>query len=290
MQSEIDRLKRAGKIRTSETYASALSSFRRFRGGKDVALRRISGTLMQEYEAWLTQRGLIPNSIGFYLRILRAVYNRAVREEKTSDRRPFDNVYTGVAKTMKRALPLSAIRKIAGLDLSESPAIDYARDIFMMSFYLRGMSFIDMAFLKKSDLRHGSVSYRRHKTGQHLTIGWEPEMQRILDKYPRNPTKYLLPIITAPTADERKTYRNRSYNINRNLKEVAKRAGIATSLTLYVARHSWASIARTEGIPLSVISAGMGHDSEATTRIYLSALDTALVDRANSRILRRLRR
>lgn len=95
-----------------------------------------------------------------------------------------------------------------------------------------------MAYLKKSDLQNGSVIYRRRKTGQQLIIGWEPEMQEILDKYPENKTDYLLPIITNPVTNERKTYRNKCYNINRNLKKIAKMVGVSIPLTLYVARHS----------------------------------------------------
>ena len=61
--------------------------------------------------------------------------------------------------------------------------MDYARDIFMFSFYTRGMSFIDMAYLKKKDLQNGVLSYRRHKTDQQLFIKWEKPMQKIVDKY-----------------------------------------------------------------------------------------------------------
>ena len=155
----------------------------------------------------------------------------------------------------------------------------------MMSFFLRGMSFIDMAFLKKSDLKCGYLTYRRRKTGQQLVIAWTKEMQMLLDKYPENRSDYLLPIIRNPGTNERCTYRNVGYNINHNLKRIAGMVGIAIPLTLYVARHCWASAAKAKGIPISVISEGMGHDSETTTQIYLASLDTSVVDRANSLIL-----
>ena len=252
-------------------------------------LDSINSEVIEEYEVWLKHNGLIPNSIGFYTRILRAVYNRAVDNEIIENRYPFRKVYTGVDKTIKRALPLSIIKAIAGLDLSMTSALDFARDMFLMSFYLRGMSFIDMAYLKKSDLQNGRVTYRRRKTGQQLIIGWEPEMQKILDKYPENKTDYLLPIITNPMTNERKTYRNKCYNINRNLKKIATMIGVSIPLTLYVARHSWASAAKSKGIPISVISEGMGHNSEVTTQIYLSSLDSSVIDRANSLIIKCLR-
>lgn len=289
MEGIIARLKQNGKVRTSETYISALNSFRKFRQEEDIMLDCITSGIMESYEAWHKNRGVAPNTISFYTRILRAVYNRAVEDDIIENRNPFRHVYTGVDKTVKRALPLAVIKKIKALDLSLTPAFDYARDMFLMSFYLRGMSFIDMAFLKKTDLRNGYVTYRRRKTGQQLIIEWTKEMQMILDKYPENKSDYLLPVIRNPGLNERCTYRNTGYNINHSLKRIAGMVGVTIPLTLYVARHSWASAAKAKGIPISVISEGMGHDSEATTQIYLASLDTSVVDKANSLILKSLK-
>ena len=289
MESLIARLKQNGKIRTSETYRSTLNSFKNFRQDEDIMLDCITSEIMEAYEAWHKKRGVAPNTISFYTRVLRAVYHRAVEDDIIENRNPFRKVYTGVDKTVKRALPLPVIKKIKTLDLSLTPALDYARDMFLMSFYLRGMSFIDMAFLKKSDLKNGYVTYRRRKTGQQLIIEWTKEMQLILDKYPENKSDYLLPVIRNPGTNERCTYRNTGYNINHSLKKIAGMVGVTIPLTLYVARHSWASAARAKGIPISVISEGMGHDSEATTQIYLASLDTSVVDKANSLILKSLK-
>ena len=151
------------------------------------------------------------------------------------------------------------------------------------------MSFIDMAYLKKSDLKNGIIIYRRRKTGQQLTIKWEKCMEDIIAKNDGcSTTQYLLPIITNPCADERTQYRNAISRINVALKEVARLAGSNMPLTMHCARHCWASIAKSKNIPLSVISEGMGHDSEETTRIYLASLDTNVVDKANSLILKDL--
>lgn len=289
MESVIIKLKQNCKTRTSETYFVTLNSFKKFRNGEDIMLDSLTSEVMEAYEAWHKQRGIAPNTISFYTRILRAVYNRAVEQDIIENRNPFRHVYTGVDKTVKRALPLATIKKIKALDLSLTPSLDFARNMFMLSFYLRGMSFIDMAFLKKTDLRNGYVSYRRRKTSQQLIIEWTIEMQMILDKYPENASEYLLPIIRNPSTNERCTYRNVGYNINRNLKRIAEMVGVQIPLTLYVARHSWASAAKAKGIPVSVISEGMGHDSETTTQIYLASLDTSVVDRANSLILKCLK-
>lgn len=289
MEGIIAKLKQNGKVGTSETYKSTLNSFKKFRKDEDVMLDCLTSEIMEGFEAWHKSRGVAPNTISFYTRILRAVYNRAVEDDIIENRNPFRHVYTGVDKTVKRALPLAVIKKIKSLDLSLTPALDFARNMFLMSFYLRGMSFIDMAFLKKSDLKNGYVTYRRRKTGQQLVIEWTKEMQLILDKYHENASDYLLPIIRNPGTNERCTYRNTGYNINHNLKRIAGMVGVSIPLTLYVARHSWASAAKAKGIPLSVISEGMGHDSEATTQIYLASLDTSVVDKANSLILKSLK-
>lgn len=282
------RLQQSGRMRTGETYMAALHSFMRFRGGRDVLLDEVDSDLITAYEAYLKAENVSMNTVSFYMRILRAVYNRAVENDLVEQCHPFRHVYTGIEKTVKRAVPLKIIRRIKELDFTYYASLDYARDMFLFSFYTRGMSFVDMAFLKKNDLVNGILSYRRKKTGQLLFIKWERCMQAIVDKYPENPSPYLLPIIRQAGPGERGQYKNASALVNRRLKVVGEKAGLSVPLTMYVARHSWASIAKSKNIPVSVISEGMGHDSETTTLIYLASLDTAVVDRANKLILSEL--
>lgn len=289
IQLEIAKLKQIGKERTSETYAATLKSFMKFRQGKDLLWSEMDSDIIRMYETYLQNRGLTRNSSSFYMRILRAVYNRAVEKGLTEDRRPFKQVYTGIDKTIKRAISLMAIKKIKALDLSQKPHLDFARDMFLFSFYTRGMSFIDMAYLKKNDLQNGMLSYRRRKTGQRLMIRWEKCMQEIVSKYDAcNDTPYLLPILNKPQTGGRSQYKNALSRINRYLKEIALLVDLRISLTMYVSRHSWASIAKSKNIPLAVISEGMGHDSETTTQIYLASLENYAVDRANAQILKGL--
>ena len=295
MEAQIARLRSCGRVRTGETYLQAHNSFRRFllsdkhrthsRNAVDIPLKQITGETMESYEAWLKARGNVPNTVSFYMRILRAVYNRAVEQGMTGDRKPFRRVYTGVEKTVKRALPIRTLSKIKSLDLHRDPKADFARDMFMLSFYLQGMSFVDMSYLKKSDLRNGVLVYRRKKTGRLIRIRWTAEMQAVLDKYAPNPTEYLLPIITSPPSDPRVVYRRQGYNVNRNLKRVGRQLNPPVVLTLYCSRHSWASAARSNGVAISVISEALGHDSESTTNIYLASLDTSAVDRANRLVI-----
>ncbi len=288
MQAVIAELKQLGKVRTCETYHSALNSFMRFLDGREILLDDMNSELMISYEAWLESKDISRNTISFYMRILRATYNRAVEKGMTAQRFPFKHVYTGVEKTMKRALPLGVIKQLSMLDLSHKPVRSRARDMLLFSFYTRGMSLIDMAFLRKKDLNNGVLSYRRKKTGRLLFIKWEPCMQEIVERYSTSDSPYLLPIISKPGVEERKQYINESHCINRHLKALGKELGLSVPLTHYVARHSWASATQSRNIPIAIISEGMGHDSEATTRIYLTSLDSAVIDKANSLILKSL--
>lgn len=288
------RLRKQGCVRTAETYEAATASFTSFWHSSISSncprLDCLTVDAVEEYNEWLRSRGVANNTVSFYNRVLRAIYNKALDAEETmEDKRPFRRAYTGVGDTVKRAISLEAVGRIAIMDLSAFPSLDFARDMFLLSFCLRGMSFIDMAFLRKRDLRNGRLTYQRRKTGQSLEIQWTSRMQRILDKYPPNDTGFLLPIIRHGEADERRAYRNCAYNINRSLKKIGRMADIPIPLTLYAARHSWASAALAKGIPVSIISQGMGHDSERTTRIYLAHFDSSGVDRANALILDSLR-
>ena len=288
MRGVITQLQQMGKQRTSETYRCTLKSFMQFRKGRDVLLEDINSDLMLRYETYLRNKGLAKNSTSFYMRILRAVYNRAVEKDLITNRNPFKHVYTGIDRTVKRAISLKAIKQIKNLDLSLQPSLDFARDMFLFSFYTRGMSFIDMAYLKKKDLSNGILSYRRRKTGQQLIIRWEKCMQEIVDKYEDPLSEYMLCIIKPMNGDARKQYQNAMYLINHKLKSIGDMIGIHLPLTMYVARHSWASVAKSKNVPISVISEGMGHDSQMTTQIYLASLDNTVVDRANFQILKDL--
>ena len=281
----LSELRRTGKMRTASSYQSALNSFGRYLANHgDVPLDELDSNLMIAYESWLRGNGICPNTSSYYMRNLRAIYNRAVNDGLVVRQHPFKHVYTGIDKTKKRAVPLGVIRRIRDLELTKKSLI-FARDIFLFSFYTRGMSFVDMAFLKKKDLRNGILTYRRKKTGQQLYIKWEKPMQELVDKYNTSDASYLLPIIRDNGVDEWRQYQNEVHRINRNLKRIGKQMGLDIPLTTYVARHAWASIARCKNISLSVISEALGHNSEQTTRIYLASLDTSIIDKANSLIL-----
>lgn len=285
IRSQIRHKRQLGKVRSAETYRSMLNSLMHFRKGKDLTFDMVDGGLMELYEAWMLQNGLTRNTTSFYMRILRTNYKLAVEKGITADRHPFRHVYCGMDKTVKRSVPLEVIRKIRELDLSHKTWLDFARDMFIFSFCTRGMSFIDMAYLEKTDLNNGCLAYRRKKTGQLLTMEWTRQMQDIVDKYKQNGTRYLLPIITREDGSERRQYQNMMRKINRLLKGIARMAELPVPLSMYYTRHSWATIARGKDVPLAVISETLGHDSETTTQIYLDSIKSSEVDKANRMIL-----
>lgn len=288
MESSITRLKRMKRNGTANNYRAALNSFKRFRNQEDILIEAIDRPTIEDYQAQLISAGLTRNSVSFYMRILRAVYNQAVEQRIVPDRKPFRNAFTGMDKTRKRAIPAAFIKRIRDLDLSLHPGLAFARDVFMFLFFCRGMSFIDAAFLKKSDIHGNVLTYRRHKTGQSLQIKMIRQISEIIQRYYVNDSPYLLPIIAHPGTNERKQYESALRRTNNALKIIAEMTGLTVPLTTYVSRHTWATIAKSKDVPVSVISDALGHNSTATTQIYLMSVDTSAIDRANELIINNL--
>ena len=286
MQQCIAKLIRMGRTGTANGYKSTLNSFMRFRKGQDIMLNAIDSDVIQLYEAHLRLTNVARNSSSFYMRNLRTVYNMAIEQQLTPQRTPFAHVYTGIDKTVKRALSISQIRQLKNADLTDNPAQALARDMFMFSFYTRGMALADMANLTTANLRNGYLVYRGQKHRQELYVKWEPCMQEIVDRYPRQ-SPFLLPLIKSEE-DKRDQYKLTQQRVNHNLKKLSERLGLPHPLTMSMARHSWASIANSKDIALSVIGEGLGYNSENATRIYLAQIDTSQVDRANKKILNEL--
>lgn len=278
---------KTGRQGTAKTYRDALNSFIRFRQGEDMAPDALDKETIAQYEAWLRSCGLKRNSSSCYLRSLRTLYRKAVEMGLTTDKGIFRHVFTGFAKTAKRAIPLESVRNIRLLCLPSHSPLAFARDMFILSIYLQGMAFVDLAYLRKSDIRNGVLQYNRKKTRQSLSIGWEPSMQAIVEEYAHLTvgSPYLLPIITRTDGTERRQYEKAEHNINRNLKKIGRMAGLCIPLTTYVAHHTWASTMRDMGYDLSIVSTGLGHENLKTTQIYLSSIDTMAVTKANKKMI-----
>ena len=245
----------------------------------------------KEYEQWLRTRKVSKNSSSFYMRTLRSAYNKVISRNQMEQTFPFRNVYTGVERTRKRAVPEDIMVRLQKLDLTHSAPLAFSRDMFIFSYCTRGMAFVDIAYLKKEDVSGGILSYVRHKTGQRLTVRIEPLIEEIIERYEPfvHNSPYLFPIITSNDPEEAfRQYQTALGYHNRKLKKLGKLTGENLHLSSYTARHSWATVARKHNVPLSVISAGMGHTSEKTTLIYLDSVENSLIDKANEEILEAL--
>ena len=301
LRCETEQQCRNGHLGIVKNYGCAGRSLARFlatQGKRDVPFKKLTRLTMADYEAWLQTRGLCKNTTSCYLRALQAVYNKAVRQGLTEDRHPFLGTYRGVARTVKRAVGHEDIRRLQTLDVRMAlvdsglkpcgrrfdkleKQLEFARDIFLFCFCCRGMTFVDFAYLRKADISGGVISYVRRKTHLRMTVRVEPVMQQIIDRHPST-TVYQFPLLTV-TDDAERLYQQYHRTLgwyNTRLAMLGKMLGGIT-LTLYVCRHSWATVAYQQHLPLSVISQSMGHDSEKTTEIYLKSLESSVIDAAN---------
>lgn len=288
-----------GRVGTAQSYLKAKSSFLDFLletnigGTESIWIESIDNILIGRYNRYLLSRGLVRNSISFYNRVLRSIYNQAVKQYHLVDKRPFDQVYTGVDKTINRAIRESTIAKLLMLDLSYDKSLEMVRDLFVFSYAARGMAFVDIAYLKKANIHGDYISYCRKKTGARLEIKIESQIGRLIKKYTNPNSRYVFPILDDISSDDEQEvyrhYQSKLASFNRKLKTLASMVDEPLKLTTYVARHSWATAARNTNIPMSIISEGLGHKSERTTRIYLASFDESLIDEANVKLLKRIR-
>ena len=278
----VKKLKSNNRDKTAAIYETAQRSFSRFLHGEDIMIEKIDALLMRQYENYLKNNGVSNNSISCYMRALRAIYNLAVQQGLTISKNPFKDVYTGIDKTKKRAVNEDVITKLNKTELSQHKNLQLAKDLFLFSFYTRGMSFIDMANLKQSNLKNGYLVYNRSKTKQPLNIRIEKCIEDIIERYKElSIGNYLLPIYNELNYNSNSHLRT----YNKRLKRISEILCLEKPLSSYVARHSWATIALNKGISVQVISEGMGHENEKTTRIYLASLNQSVIDNANAKII-----
>jgi len=283
--SIIARLGKQGKRGNEIVYRCTKNSLQKYIG-RDILLADISNRFLNEYEEFLISEGLKINSVSVYLRTLRAVINRAIKEGVLDEEYyPFRKHTIKSEATVKRAISKEDISRIRDLELKAHSTLDMTRDFFMFSFYNRGMSFVDLAYLKKSNIQKDRIVYTRKKTGQKFSIKITEQTKDIIYKYAKEDFDYIFPIIKRPD-NEFLDYKNAFRLMNKKLKEIATMAGIDADLTTYVARHSWATIAKRSGIPTAIISEGLGHETEETTQIYLDSFENKILDDANELIIK----
>ena len=178
----VHELKQQGQERTARAYNTVARRLVTFNKGEDIPLHHINSRLIKSFENYLKDSGKLSNTISYYMRNLRAIYNKAVTSQHISGptgENPFAGVYTGVTKTMKRALSLKELKELNALDfnkiikeqVSDSQCCRRAEKLyrswlfFFFCFYARGMCFIDLAYLRKENIRGGVLRYCRKKTG-----------------------------------------------------------------------------------------------------------------------------
>jgi len=286
MEELISRLERTSKIGNARVYENTLNVFKKFRKNKDIDFKLLNYKILQEFREYLLEEGRKENTISIHLRTLRAVYNSAIKENLVpKSYYPFESFKIKSEKTIKRAITKEEINKIRKLKITIGSELDKARDFFLFSFNMRGMSFIDMAYLKTKDIRNSRLTYSRKKTGQKFSIKLTEEAFSIIRKYcdQKDPDKYVFHVIQRKNL-EYLDYRNAMRLTNKKLKTIGDMIESTIPLSTYVSRHTWATVAKRSGYSTSIISEGLGHDSEKTTQIYLDSFEKDVLDDANEDI------
>lgn len=288
----------ANRFSTAKNYRTAIRSLYRFFQGQQLVTRGttrelmatdITPELMADYAQWLRQQGISMNTVSCYLRSLRAIYNKVVKQYGLEDRKPFKDLFTGHAKTVKRSATSDDIKGLQAMILSKNSTLQLSRDIFLFSLYAQGMPFVDVAFLRKDQIRDGMIVYERHKTGQQIVVKIEGCIQEILNRYSRAESEFVFPIVTDQHPGQAyKQYQSSLRTYNRNLHKLEKLAGLKRSLTSYVVRHTWASVAYDANVDLAVIASALGHTNTNTTRICIRDINNRRLAEANHKVLGRI--
>lgn len=289
--------------RTAQAYLASTRALLRYNGGADIPLENINQTLIRGFEKHLRDEGKMPNTIAYYIRNLRAIYNKAIEFEfvvDSKDEKPFAGISTATTKTMKRALPLEDLQALHSLKFYKMfPAgcrgmrqsayhenLHWSWRYFFFCLFARGMSWVDLVHLRKENVRGGMIRYCRRKTGQQIEISLTHELSAIINSFSSETidSPYVFPILRNNKTDEELQYESSLRTQNNRLKRLARVAGIEQKISTHVARHSWASVGKDENVPVRVISECLGHTSEETTLIYLSLLNNQVLDEANERV------
>ena len=295
----IGMLKREGKFPAMHVYACTLRSYEKFCAEERHPKNTTASLSMQEiftperlkeYEDWLAGQQSSPNTISTYMRTLQAVYNRWM-SPGIEGYNPvlFKDVYTKVESRTKRALTAEQMEQLRNTDFSvltlrQQQVLTY----FLLMFMLRGMPFIDLAHLRKSDLRNRRITYRRHKTGKLMVVDVPPDAMRLLQKYrDKTDSEYLFPLLHGGLfmEEHHHRYQETLRHFNRELARLMKQLLPGVSVSSYTARHTWATLAYHSGVPVGLISQSLGHSSIRVTMTYLKTFDAEVIDRINRQVI-----
>ena len=282
---EVDRIREMGRYKTASNYLTAAHSWSRFLGRENWAFSEMTTDSIISYQRWLSEQDICMNTISAYMRALRAMYHRTMG----TDQNPFAQAFTGRAKTQKRSLTPEDIQRLHALQLPLGSSIALARDIFLFSFYAMGMPFVDIAYLKKQQLREGYICYARHKTGQRIEVALLPCMLSIIEQYQEEDSEYVFPILKAGSPERlHHLYRCRLRQYNYALHRLELLLPTPCHLSSYVVRHSWASIAYQHHLDISLIGKALGHTKTSTTLLYIKSLADPDLAEANQGMMAEL--
>jgi integrase len=284
----ITGLKKAHKHGNARVYDMMLRSVKSFVRDKDFPFEQLSYAWLKRYEGWFLAKGNSLNGLSMNLRTLRALFNRAIKEKRVSaDYYPFNEYKIKKEATRKRAIAMKDIIKLkefAPQTLRQTRAKHY----FLISFYMMGASFVDIAYLKLKNIFQERVEYKRRKTGRLHSIALSEPLKELFKFYIERKEKddYILNIIKSDDPEQQLiNIRNELRRYNRSLKEIGQLCEIEAPLTSYVARHSYATIAKYKGVPTAVISEALGHTSEEVTQIYLDSFDKEVMDKYHQMVI-----
>lgn len=298
--SVIERLEDEGRFGTAHVYRSTLRAFLHYWESRhpkeEMRMKKVfTPATVQEFQRHLQERMLRMNTLSTYLRMLRAIYNRALLKGLVSYVPGlFSHVYTGTRADVKRALPPADMGHVLSISPSLCPELKEAQIWFALLFLLRGMPFADLARLRKCDFKDGMISYRRQKTGRQVRVQVTAEAAGLLrlcaDHHASSP--YLLNILwdekqqfPLGSREEYKHYQQILRNFNRKLKLLATALGLSGKLSSYTARHTWATTAFHKKIAVGIISNALGHSSVKVTETYLKPFENEVLDKTNKKII-----
>ena len=288
----MEELELEERFGTLHVYRYALRAFTGFVGGGEIFFGALSRRSLKLFERHLRDRLCSWNTVSTYLRTFRAVYNRAVDLRKAPYvPNLFHSVYTGTRADRKRALCEEDIKKVfAKLHSSvATPALRCTQELFTLMFLLRGLPFVDLAYLRKSDLHDNVITYRRRKTGRTLSVTLTPEAMLLVKKYmncdPSSPYLFSLLKSREGTKEAYREYQLALRTFNRQLMLLGELLGLGDKLSSYTARHTWATTAYYCEIHPGIISEAMGHSSITVTETYLKPFQNKKIDEANKRVI-----
>jgi integrase/recombinase XerD len=285
----IEELKRANRFGTARSYKGMVSVLKDFCGGRDLSFSQLNYQFLCKFETNHLAKGNSYNGLSVYMRGIRAVYNKAIKAGIVErEHYPFSSYKIKSEPTDKRALEWDKFKKIIELEIEPGHICFNARNYFISSFMMYGINFSDMAYLRKENIVNGRIKYRRRKTSKLYDIKITDNLNKILSYYieQNNPFGYIFPIIRSdiPREQDKNIQWARS-RYNKKLKLLAEICGLEENITGYVSRHSFATQAMLQEVPLNAISTMLGHSSLKTTEIYLKGLPTNIMDEYNERIL-----